>query len=698
MEKFKNLPLGKKLTLIIGLFVTLILAVTTLITAYEVNILSQKAVLERFSAKAQYNALYVQSLIDEAYNFVIDTQAFIVDEYKSLMYHQHEHDNESLLYNMEFSGRHQRVEDFLINRASYANKNNAHIFGIGVYFEPYAFDPEKEVYAFKVDDSSERASAITNLNDYIYEDFYTTPKDTYEPYVSKPRVLSNGVIVSHISYPIIIDEEFKGVVVADILASNFDKTKVVADDFPTIFSSVLSSDWEFVYDSRIEGYVGHNLVNYITEKSLEEIEALVKKGEPFKVETVYPDGTKHFRILSPIYAGAETWWALIGIEPSDLYSDVTHTTFIIVSFSILAILSLNIVIRLVARKILNPLEDVLDAQKSIGEGKLDINISNPYEDEIGVLSRGFVDMSDKLKNIIREIDNILTDMAKGDLTAVSQLKVTYNGDFFPIKNALNDISQNLSASLREINLSVEEVSHGASEIAYAAVELAKGATEQTIVVDSFVETTQEIAAHISETALSFKESERICQDAKQKAGEGAECMNEMLDAMKEIGRSSQIISDVLKTVESIADQTSLLALNASIEAARAGDLGKGFVVVANEIRDLANRSTVSVQQVDEVIKASLASVERGQQIANQTANSLIEIVETVDKTANISKDLLDASQKQSESVTELVEGTNQIASVILVNAAASQESAAISQELAAQAEGLRSLVSHFKFD
>ncbi|OON96929.1 MAG: hypothetical protein ATN36_04675 [Epulopiscium sp. Nele67-Bin005] len=173
-------------------------------------------------------------------------------------------------------------------------------------------------------------------------------------------------------------------------------------------------------------------------------------------------------------------------------------------------------------------------------------------------------------------------------------------------------------------------------------------------------------------------------------------MNDMIISMDKINKSSLVIAEVLQTVDNIANQTNLLALNAAIESARAGEAGKGFAVVAGEIRELANRSSETVKEIEEIIKQSFLYIEEGQKMAVETENSLKDIVESVDLTADFFTELVESTKKQQSSVNQLLEGTSQISAVVQNNAATSQESASISEQLEAEAEHLKQLLKYFK--
>lgn len=350
----------------------------------------------------------------------------------------------------------------------------------------------------------------------------------------------------------------------------------------------------------------------------------------------------------------------------------------------------------IIKSIKDPINEIEIAAKELSSGNLSSAIV-VYEssDELGRLAESMRKTIKTLQIYIQDISTQLTYMAEGDMSQVIELE--YVGEFQPIKEALVNISTKLNDTLQNINQSSEEVSSGAEDIAKGATALAEGTTEQASIIEEFAATTDEIAQNIIETVEQVNKTSEISNEAKVRANEGVQVMEKMLVSMNDINESSKKIVQILMIIDNIASQTNLLALNAAIESARAGDAGRGFAVVANEIRDLANRSSETVKEIESIVQASLKNVEIGQDMANDAANALNEIVQSVENTAEIANELLVNSTQQRESIEELAKGTKQIAEVVEANSSTSQESAAISEELAAQAENLKELMNYFNF-
>ncbi len=294
-----------------------------------------------------------------------------------------------------------------------------------------------------------------------------------------------------------------------------------------------------------------------------------------------------------------------------------------------------------------------------------------------------------IQNMI-DVSQTLQAIAGRDLTISP--KVLSDQDVMGV--SLRDMLSNLNNMFGEINNSTAQVSTGAKQIADGSQALAQGSTEQAASVEQLSSSIAEIADKTKENAAMADKAATLANTIKQNAEKGSAQMDELTGAVREINTASQNISKVIKTIEDIAFQTNILALNASVEAARAGQHGKGFAVVAEEVRNLATKSSEAAKDTGVLIANSVEKAELGARIADETASSLTEIVAGINESTVT--DIAKSSEEQSLGIAQINKGIDQVAQVVQQNSATAEESAAASEEMSGQSIMLEELIAQFK--
>ena len=249
--------------------------------------------------------------------------------------------------------------------------------------------------------------------------------------------------------------------------------------------------------------------------------------------------------------------------------------------------------------------------------------------------------------------------------------------------AYHDISdrKKIEKIVDAIKRMIDNVQKSSTQINDATQALSQGSTEQAAALEQISASMRESSSQINNNADNATEANQIAGNANHLAGLGREKMNNLESAMKEITSNAELTRKVIKTIDDIAFQTNLLALNAAVEAARAGVHGKGFAVVAEEVRNLAARSAKAASETAELIDKSNEKIGEGAELSKQTATAFEEISQESQKVESIIAEIATASREQSEGITQINLGLEQIDKVTQQNTATSEQTASATVEL-----------------
>ena len=323
-------------------------------------------------------------------------------------------------------------------------------------------------------------------------------------------------------------------------------------------------------------------------------------------------------------------------------------------------------------------------------------ITYEAEDELGELATTMRESITILSDYVKEICDNFEKLAKGDLTQNFNEITDFLGDFANIKTSFVTILEEFNETLNEIHDVSTQVDTGSVEVAGAANDLASGTGEQASAVEELMATIETVSNMAEKAAKDANESYEMMLKSVEAAQEEKHQMEDLKEEMHQIMEISAQIETIVTSIEEIASQTSLLSLNASIEAARAGEAGRGFAVVADQIGKLATDSASAVLNTKELISKTVEEINKGNKVTEKTAEGFERIIHQLEEFAKSAKENSEMSIAQSAALQQVEEGVNQISLVTTNNAASSEECSAISEELAARATELDSLVKRFK--
>jgi methyl-accepting chemotaxis protein len=356
------------------------------------------------------------------------------------------------------------------------------------------------------------------------------------------------------------------------------------------------------------------------------------------------------------------------------------------------------------------------------EGRLNTRAdASKHQGDFRKVVQGVNDTLDAVILPVQEGAKILAKMSEGDLTV--RVVGEYQGDHQLLKNSINTVGQSLNKALLDVTDAVEATASASSQISSSTEQMAAGSQEQSSQAGEVAAAVEEMTRTILENSKNALHTVETAKNAKHSAEQGGKVVKETVDGMKriafvvmrsagtvqELGRSSEQIGEIVSVIDDIADQTNLLALNAAIEAARAGEQGRGFAVVADEVRKLAERTTKATKEIAVMIRkiqtdtsGAVESMEEGTQevnngitLADKAGTSLHEIVAISQTVTEMIAQIATASEQQTSTSEQISKNVEAISAVTAQTASGTQQVARAAEDLNRLTENLQQLVSKF---
>ncbi len=346
--------------------------------------------------------------------------------------------------------------------------------------------------------------------------------------------------------------------------------------------------------------------------------------------------------------------------------------------------------------IAKPVKDVSNFIENVSQtGNYQLTMDTKLSGDFEIIRKSLNKMLTELFENIGEVSEVLNKLANNNYNV--SIDREYIGDFSIIKTSLDDIIEQLNKVMSEISGSANVITNSATASAETSISLAEASTRQSKAINELLKNIESVIIETNNNAESASEANTFAVKTLQNAKNGNNEMEQMLVTINEISDASRSIENIISIIEDIAFQTNLLALNAAVEAARAGEHGKGFAVVAEEVRSLAGRSQEAALETKTLIEKSIDRVQEGTTKADTTSKALSAILRDISQVSEIIDRISNGSTAQAKHIAGFGHMVNEISDVVNQNTSTSEESAAIAQEISAQSDTLKNLISSFEF-
>ena len=568
--------------------------------------------------------------------------------------------------------------------------------------------------------TGEELTILENLEASIY---YAEPKKRNNSYLTLPYTYNVGgreVLMTTASAAIKVNGKFKGIVLIDMNLAEVADIVNAVKVYDTGSAAVLTMNGTVVAH-KDQTLVGKSIFDSNDVADKNGLRAAMQAGEPF-MEVHDLDGVESFYYYFPIKfeITGQTWFFCVSAPLSEVLAEATTISQMTLMISGIILLLALVVCFVVVRASVRPLGVLAGAAEEIAGGNLRVNIDDrKFGGEVLDLSTAFKEMLASLLENINKAEQMSADAqaqakkAEEAMHEAEAMRLAENAKregMLAAAERLQDVVGVVSSASEQLSAQIEQSERGSQEQAARVAETATAMEEMNSTVLEVARSAGAAAEGANHTKSKAQEGAAIVQQAVT----GIQSVQEVSLALKAdmatLAEQADSISQIMGVISDIADQTNLLALNAAIEAARAGEAGRGFAVVADEVRKLAEKTMVSttdvgntVTSIQRSVNQSINQVEKAVTLisdaterSNRSGAALSEIVSLVDEATDQVRAIATASEEQSATSEEINRAITQINGISSQTAQTMREAAQAVSELAAQAQALNALIVEMK--
>ncbi|MHA3914441.1 methyl-accepting chemotaxis protein [Halovulum sp. GXIMD14793] len=328
------------------------------------------------------------------------------------------------------------------------------------------------------------------------------------------------------------------------------------------------------------------------------------------------------------------------------------------------------------------------------QGDFSARVEHTFDDDVlNQLGSGLNELVSTVEKGISAMACAMTAMSDGELTR--RMDGKFVGAFGELQTNVNDAMEKLQTVVGQVKGAAEDLNQTADGISRGSGDLAVRTENQAEALQRTSATMEEMSANITANSENAVRASDLAKTAQQRATTGMDVASQAVESMNEIEASSTRIAETIAIIDTIASQTNLLALNAAVEAARAGDAGKGFSVVAEEVRELAHKTSEAARDITTLISASSERVSKGVEQVRGAGNALEEIMDAISRASETMAEISSATQEQAEGIRDVSSAVANMDSLTQENVALAEESRTNSEALKTQSGSLSETIRYF---